>query len=295
MQIIMYQANAFTDELFEGSPTGIVPDASNLTEEDMKRIVKITNLDKIAFVTKNDDECYTIRFFTPEEEITFCDCGSVASFYALAQRGYIKGVKNGVVRVYQCSKVGKKPIDIYFKDWQVEKVELYEDRPISLGEYSNLEELSSILNISKEDIGIGTMNMKPEILFTGIKDMIIPVRNNDIIDSLTLNMSKLKNSIEMSDLDKIHVFSIDENEIINYKNFEFMRSEDCVNEDTSSGLIYYIKKNKLLNKNNIIYRDKSFTNRHNYIHCEIIEGKEGFPMKIAGRASIYLEGVVTFG
>lgn len=297
MQIIMYQANAFTDELFDGSPIGIVPDASNLSEEDMKSIVKITNLDKVSFVTKVDDECYSIRFFTPKEEITFCDCGTVASFYALAQRGYIKGVRDGWVRVYQCTEISKKTVDIYFNEWEVDRVELHEDRPKSLGHYENLEELSEILNISIEDIGIGSIDIKPEILFTGIKEIVIPIKSSQVLDNLEFNLEKVKNITQNNIADKFHIFSIDENEVINYRDFEFTPYKSCASEEKTAGLIYYIKKNKLLKKDHAIYRDKSLKNKHThkYIHCEIIEGDESFPMKITGRASIFLEGIVTFG
>lgn len=295
MQVIMYQANAFTDKLIEGSPTGIVPDASNLTDEDMKRIVKITNLNRIAFVTKLDSENYTVRIFTPEEEIIFCDCATVASFYALAERGYIKGVENGVVRVYQSTKVNKKPIDIYFENWKVDRVELYEERPMSLGYYDEVDELSSILRIDKEDIGMKFLNIKPEILFTGTKDLIIPVKNYKVLDKLDLNLENFKKEFKAKGLDKVHVFSIDDEEVIRYRNLEITSKEGCGIEDSNAGLIYYIKKNNLLINDNIMYKDKLFKNRHNYLHYEIIEDRENYPIKIGGRASIYLEGVVTFG
>ena len=295
MQVIMYQANAFTDKLFEGSPIGIVPDARNLTQENMKRIVQITNLEKIAFITAGENECYNLRFFNSQEEVVCCDCATVASFYALAERGYIKGVENGSVRVYECTEIGKKPIDIYFKDWEVDRVELCEQKPIVICNDLNLTELSSLLKIDSLDIGLSDFSIKPEITQKGLKTLIIPVKTSEVIDRISIDLESMKSNQVLKDVDKLYVFSIDENEVINYINFEFGTKEACANEDTTSDLMYYIKKNKLLNKDHFIYKNKSLKNKYNYMRCEIVENKDGFPIKIGGRASIYLEGVVTFG
>lgn len=295
MQVIMYQANAFTDKLLEGSPIGIVPDAKNLTEENMKRIVKLTNLDKIAFITdREEDDCFNLKVFNAEEEIVFCDCATVASFHALAERGYIKGIEEGVVRAYQCTMSGKKSVDIYFKDWRVDRVELCEQRPTLLDERIDLEGLSKLLNLDRNDIGITGHGVEPGIMFKNIKEMIIPVKTSDALDKVVVDLEKIRSSSIMKEIDKLYIFSIDNEEVINYICFESILSESCENEDTNSGLIYYIKRNKLLTKDHFIYKDKSFKSKQSYMHCEILEDKDGYPIKIGGKASIYLEGIVTY-
>ena len=109
------------------------------------------------------------------------------------------------------------------------------------------------------------------------------------------SIEMIKSNPLTEDVDKLFVFSIDEEEIINYICFELSTIETCANEDNTSGLIYYIKKNNLLDKEHFIYKDKSLKTKHSHMHCEIIENKDGFPIKIGGKASIYLEGVVTYG
>lgn len=295
MQVIMYQANAFTDKLFEGSPIGIVPDAKDLSEENMKRIVKITNLDKIAFAISKEEYCYDLRFFNSEEEIVFCDCATVATFYALADRGYLKGVEEGCVRAYQITKIGKKPIDIYFKDWKVDRVEICEQKPVVISNNLNLSELSTALNIKESDICIVDSDVKPEVMRKDLREMIIPVRSSEVLDRIVVDIDKMKYNPIMKDIDKLFIFCIDQDGVINYVCFEFRVKESCASEQTTSSLMYYIKKNKLVDKNNFIYKNKSHRSKQNYMHCEIIENKDDFPVKIGGRASIYLEGVVTFG
>ena len=295
MQVIMYQANAFTDQLFEGSPIGIVPDARNLTEENMKRIVEITNLDKIAFITSNYDECYNLRFFNSEEEIDFCDCATVASFYALAERGYIKGVENGSVRAYECTPAGKKPIDIFFKDGEVDRVELSEQRPIIISDNLDIEEISLALKLDASDIGIEGFDAKPQIMQRDFKELILPLKSSQVLDQMVINIEDLKSDPTFQNIDKLYLFSIDENETINYTCLEFKIKTGCRNDNVTSSLMYYIKKNNLLSNDNLTYQSKSLKSKRHHMQCEILENQDDFSIKIGGRASIYLEGVVTFG
>lgn len=295
MQVIMYQANAFTDEIFDGSPIGIVPDAKDLTDENMKRIVEITNLDKIAFITSNYDECYNLRFFNSDQEIDFCDCATVASFYALAERGYIKGVENGSVIAYECTSVGKKPIEIFFKDGQVDRVELCEQRPTMIDVKLDLDSLSLALEIDKSDIGVSGFDAKPQLMQRDFKELVIPIKSSEVLDQMVIDMEDLKSNPLMKDIDKLCLFSIDESEVINYICLEFKIKTGCRNEDVTSSLMYYIKKHELLSKEKLTYKSKSLKSKRHHMQCEILENQDDFSIKIGGRASIYLEGVVTFG
>lgn len=295
MQVIMYQANAFTDKLFEGSPIGIVPDAKKLTEEDMKSIVNITNLNKIAFITDREEGCYNIRFFNSEQEMNSCDCATLASFYALAEKGYIEAIEEGAVRTYECTAMGKRAVDIYFKDWEVDRVEVCEQEPTIVTDDIDLNSLASLLNIKKSDIGLINLEVKPQIMFKGSKDMIVPVKTNEILESLVVDIENIKSNPLTQDIDKLYVFSIDSEDVIDYICFEFGVKESCAYDTATSGLIYYIKKNQILDREYFIYRDRSRRNRHSHMKCEILENKDGYPIKIGGRALIYLEGVVTYG
>ena len=295
MQVIMYQANAFTDKLFEGSPIGIVPDAKKLTEEDMKSIVNITNLNKIAFITDREEGCYNIRFFNSEQEMNSCDCATLASFYALAEKGYIEAIEEGAVRTYECTAMGKRAVDIYFKDWEVDRVEVCEQEPTIVTDDIDLNSLASLLNIKKSDIGLINLEVKPQIMFKGSKDMIVPVKTNEILESLVVDIENIKSNPLTQDIDKLYVFSIDSEDVIDYICFEFGVKESCAYEETASGLLYYIKTNKIIEKDHFKYKNKSNKNRHSYMNCNISKNKEEYPIKISGKASIYLEGVVTYG
>ncbi|KNF07284.1 phenazine biosynthesis protein PhzF [Gottschalkia purinilytica] len=300
MQVIMYQANAFADKPFGGNPAGIVPDARDLSYEDMLKIVRLTNLSKVSFVNQVDKDNFEVRFFTSKEEIDFCGYTTIATFYTLANKGYITNISQGVVKVFQHTKIGTNPIEIHFKDWNIEKVGMYHNTPVSLGKYDDVDEISSILSIDKEDIGIDFINIKPEILFTGKYDIIIPVKSRDILNKLQFDSQKVNSNTITRDLERIveprfHIFSLEEDDTINCRQFESMSfiTECACSGTANAGLIYYLKKNNLIKNSEVLCKQGEQIGRPSQIYCEIINDECEYPIKVGGRGNVFFEGVVT--
>lgn len=78
MTLPIYQADAFTDELFRGNPAAIVPLDSWLPAEILQAIAAENNLAETAFFVKNGD-AYDLRWFTPTVEVALCGHATVAS------------------------------------------------------------------------------------------------------------------------------------------------------------------------------------------------------------------------
>lgn len=88
MTIPIYQADAFTDQLFGGNPAAICPLTEWLPAEKMQKIAAENNLAETAFFVKTDDG-YSLRWFTPELEIDLCGHATLASAHILfTELGY---------------------------------------------------------------------------------------------------------------------------------------------------------------------------------------------------------------
>jgi PhzF family phenazine biosynthesis protein len=116
MTIPIYQADAFTDQLFGGNPAAICPLSEWLPDEVMQQIAKENNLAETAFFVKTD-KGFALRWFTPEYEIDLCGHATLASahilFTELAYNGdtiHFETVKAGVLTV-------KKDGDKYTMDF----------------------------------------------------------------------------------------------------------------------------------------------------------------------------------
>ncbi|RFZ94162.1 PhzF family phenazine biosynthesis protein [Mucilaginibacter conchicola] len=88
MTIFIYQADAFTDQLFGGNPAAICPLDEWLPDEMMQKIALENNLAETAFFVKNDNG-YLLRWFTPELEIDLCGHATLATAHILfTELGY---------------------------------------------------------------------------------------------------------------------------------------------------------------------------------------------------------------
>ncbi|WP_425449831.1 PhzF family phenazine biosynthesis protein [Dethiothermospora halolimnae] len=293
MEIIMYQVDAFTDQLFGGNPAGVIADASKLDDNSMQGIAKEMNLSETAFVIPKDNNNFIVRFFTPKCEVDLCGHATIATFYTLAKKGYIKSIDNGIVTIHQETKVGKLPVDIYFKDNQVEKVLMYQGEPEVLGDVNKIDVLSNIFKLDSKDISLEGYSIKPQIVSTGLPDIIMPVRNKKLLNDMDINYNVLTKISEELKVGGVHAFTIDDGEIY-CRNFAPALG---INEESATGtangaLIYYLKKNNVLKGNEILSNQGQALGRPSKIYCEIHEKDDSYIVKVGGRAKIIIEGVI---
>jgi PhzF family phenazine biosynthesis protein len=87
----LFQVDAFTDSLYKGNPAGVclIPPSIDLTDEEMQSIATEMNLSETAFV-KPVESCiinlntrFSLRWFTPTEEVDLCGHGTLATSHTL--------------------------------------------------------------------------------------------------------------------------------------------------------------------------------------------------------------------
>jgi PhzF family phenazine biosynthesis protein len=88
------QVDAFTARPFHGNPAGVVLDADDLSDLDMRRIAREMNVAETAFVSQpgGGGAAPRLRWFTPTGyEVTFCGHATVAAVHALKESGALGG------------------------------------------------------------------------------------------------------------------------------------------------------------------------------------------------------------
>ena len=83
------QVDVFTDELFRGNPVAVVLDGQDLTDEDMQRLARWTNLSETTFVLPptTAEADYRLRIFTPGGELPFAGHPTLGSAHAWLENG----------------------------------------------------------------------------------------------------------------------------------------------------------------------------------------------------------------
>lgn len=83
MRIPLYQVDAFTSRRFHGNPAAICPLDEWLPDETLQAIAAENNLAETAYLIRQAEGVYALRWFTPEVEVDLCGHATLASAYVL--------------------------------------------------------------------------------------------------------------------------------------------------------------------------------------------------------------------
>lgn len=84
MEITLYQADAFTNQLFRGNPAAVCPLKEWLPDATLQAIAAENNLSETAFfIPKGPD--FQLRWFTPAIEVALCGHATLATAHILFQ------------------------------------------------------------------------------------------------------------------------------------------------------------------------------------------------------------------
>lgn len=196
MKVKVYTLNSFAKSIEGGNPAGVVLSADALTEDEMKKIAATIGFSETAFVMKSDMADFKVRFFTPTEEVDLCGHATIAVYFVLSNLGQINP---GVYT--QETKAGNL------------KVEVKEDGIIvmnqtlpSFYEIISKEEVADSLNITIDEID---NELPVQIVSTGLKDIMIPIKNLEVLKSIEPNLEKISKVSSKYNVVGYHLFVLE--------------------------------------------------------------------------------------
>lgn len=295
----IFQVDAFTNVAFGGNPAGVVPDASGLDEIMMQKIANEMQVSETAFVFPCEEEGvdFHVRFFTPTQEVDLCGHATIATFFILAKTGQIKG-DNEIKIVKQKTRAGILPVEIEFKDGKINRVMMTQAKPKTIFEVEDIEELAKIMGLKTEDIGIDHYSIKPQAVSTGLPDIMMPVRNLELLTSISPDYEALAEYSRRLDVIGVHAFTLEseeENSTLACRNFAPAAGidEEAATGTSNGALGAYLIKNDILQLNEVIIlicEQGRSMNRDSKIVVKLEGDKADFVVKVGGEAIVILEG-----
>ena len=196
MKVNVYQLNSFAKTKEGGNAAGVVISADSLSEKDMKKIAAIVGFSETAFLLKSDVADYKVRFFTPKEEVDLCGHATVAAFHTMAYLGLLKP---GTYK--QETKAGILGIEIK------EDNSVMMNQPVPVfSEIIEKEELADSLNIKAMQM---PEDLPAQIVSTGLRDIIIPVKSIEVLNDMKPDMEKIKAISQKYNTIGYHVFALE--------------------------------------------------------------------------------------
>ncbi len=279
MEIKVYKINAFAKTEEGGNPAGVVVNADGLSENDMKKIAGILGLSETAFVMKSDVADFSVRFFTPTEEVDLCGHATIGTFSTLLKEGYIKPGN-----YTQKTKVG------------VLNVAVSEDASIMMNQakpsfYEMIEktEIADSLNISVDDMN---EKLPAQIVSTGLRDIIIPIRNMNVLRSIKPDFSMISNISKKYNAIGYHLYARESlnNSSVHCRNFAPLYGipEESATGTSNGALACYLLKYKQITPEyakNLSFEQGESMNRPSEIMISIsVENDEIHEVRVGGKA-----------
>jgi PhzF family phenazine biosynthesis protein len=236
-----YIVNAFTSTSFGGNTAGIII-YEELNENIMQQLATELRFSETAFVKRISNEVFNIKYFTPVSEIELCGHATIASFMVLLQEKIIE--KNNVYHIQTLSGSLNVYVDsdLIFMEAGCPQEGLVLDA--NLTNY-----LCSILSIDSSYVGDCNFKLKPQIISTGLYDIVLPVLNTTVLNNLKPDFKKLSIFSEQMNVVGVHAFTLGSKDFTaSCRNFAplYGIDEESATGTSNASLTYYLYKNRVL-------------------------------------------------
>lgn len=190
-----YIADAFAESAFGGNPAGVALVDEFPPEEFMRKLDAELHFSETAFVKRLGPERFHIRYFTPAEEVALCGHATIAAFSCLRADGLITPGDYGLQTLSGDLTVSVGP-DSVFMDMAP---------PRQLGDFSP-EEQARLYAACGLDLSVRPEDLEPAIVSTGLADIMLPVKNADILNAIEPDFAAMTELSRAHDILSFHVF-----------------------------------------------------------------------------------------
>ncbi|MGE5804532.1 MAG: PhzF family isomerase [Ignavibacteria bacterium] len=279
----IFQADAFTKELFKGNPAGVVSNADGLTEKHMLSVAKELNNSETAFIFSPEDKDHEVRlrFFTPSVEVPSCGHATIAAHYVRAKEN---NLSSGTI--YHKIGIGVLPVDIMKQDNDY-KIMMTQGKPefLEIIKDDNRNYLLNSLGLKEEDL---YKKLPIQIISTGHSKVLIGIKSKQKLNSLTLNHNNLIQLSKKIGCNGYFVFTFESSDKEILTNGRMFAPAIGINEDPVTGnangpLGAYLIKYNLVKHDGKFFSFKSLQgeaiNREGICHVEVFI-ENGYPVKV---------------
>jgi len=243
-----YIVDAFSQAPFGGNAAGVVI-YNELSPDKMQKLAAELRFSETAFVKPINSHTYSIRFFTPTNEIDLCGHATLASFAALKEGEYI--TENGTYVMK--TENDTLPISVNDSFIMMEQASPVIKESLST---NDIQSLADIFNIHINEIGDINFNLSPQITSTGVYDIMLPLKSKEALKSLNADFPKLAQFSKEKNVVGVHAFTLDCSEATaRCRNFAplYGIDEESATGTSNGALTYYLYMNKVINALNVNY------------------------------------------
>ncbi|WP_263704061.1 PhzF family phenazine biosynthesis protein [Bacillus thuringiensis] len=178
--INVFHYDAFTNKPNMGNPAGIVLEADELTEGEMQLIAEKVGFNETSFILPSEVADIRMRYFTPGFEMDLCGHGTVATIFALRERGLLEEKNNLTIE----TKAGILPIQIGVKENEEAFIKMRQAAPQFKEFTGSTEELAHSIGLEVNELDVSLPIVYGS---TGNWTVIVPIKNLDACERMKPN------------------------------------------------------------------------------------------------------------
>lgn len=238
MKITAYVASAFSKNHEGGNKAGVVFMTQPLTRTQKMAIAKELGFAETAFISDSKIADFRLEYFTPKEEVDLCGHATIGAFTImkhlnkLLQTEYTIETNSGLLAITANGE------------------QLFMEQTVpTFYDTLTLEELSGCF-----DLNAVATAFPIQIVSTGLKDILVPIKNAQLLQDLQPNFEKIKLLSQKYGVIGMHLFALSEENII-CRNFAplYDIDEEAATGTSNGALACYLYHHQILQKTNYTF------------------------------------------
>ncbi|WP_435335380.1 PhzF family phenazine biosynthesis protein [Haloarchaeobius sp. TZWWS8] len=194
------QVDAFTDQPLAGNPAGVVPDADDLTDDQMQAIANEFAVSETAFVLTSDEADHRLRYFTPTTEVDLCGHATVAAFGHLYEEDVVEAGTHAVetnVGVLDVTVESDGSVWLEGSEPDVQEVEVSYDR------------LGEILGIDPETMKDVGADLPVALASAGASYLVVPINFLQHLGDVDPDLAAVESLTDELETTGLYAFTLD--------------------------------------------------------------------------------------
>ncbi|SHM10888.1 PhzF family phenazine biosynthesis protein [Actinacidiphila paucisporea] len=187
---------AFSADPAGGNPAGVVLDASGFDEARMLAVAAELGYSESAFLTERTGEgAYTIRYFSPKAEVSFCGHATVATAVALAER-------DGPGELEFATAAGTVPVSVAREGGELRATLTSVEPYVEAADPADVAEALAALGWAAADLDPA---LPPRIAFAGARHLVLAAATRARLADLDYDFARLGALMHRLDLTTVQL------------------------------------------------------------------------------------------
>jgi trans-2,3-dihydro-3-hydroxyanthranilate isomerase len=177
-----FQIDVFAGSAYAGNPLAVFPEAEELSTDQMQRIALEMNLSETTFVTSVEDARYSVRIFTPGQELPFAGHPTIGTTWLLRRMKRLSGD-----RFIQSSAAGDTEITAVGDELWFERTGRVDADLEASDDPDAADPIATAIGLQSREVGLdakglgGSGELKVAAADAGVEQLMVPVRDDSVL------------------------------------------------------------------------------------------------------------------